>query len=164
MTQEGDTVFYPGLGETAIVFLVLGLASPTKHITSFLENTLAIEGRERFVSLLSQFFKVATSILENDAFPKAWMNVNILAHKVLIKIMDPIASIMEKEFIPPQELESTFDANLWRECLHMLLKLLSSDQLMIEDFSPQVSWSVPSLHIKIERWGLETTCRLATHW
>ncbi|KAF8972959.1 cytoplasmic protein [Flammula alnicola] len=136
-TQEGDTVFYPGLGEAAIVFLVLILSSPPKHVTGFLQSSLDIEGRDRFVALLSQFFKVATSILENDAFPKAWMNVNVLAHKVLIKIMLPIAEIMEKEFIPPQELESTFDANLWREGLHMLLKLLSSEQLMIEDFSPQ---------------------------
>jgi hypothetical protein len=44
--------------------------------------------------------KVATSILKNDTFPKTWMNVNILAHKVLIKIimMEPISSIMEKKF------------------------------------------------------------------
>ncbi|KAF8894918.1 cytoplasmic protein [Gymnopilus junonius] len=135
--HDGDGIFYPGLGEAAIVFLVLILCAPTKYITNFFESSLDIEGRERFVALLSQVFKVGTSILENDAFPKAWMNVNIMAHKVLIKIMDPIASIMEKEFIPPQELESQFDANLWREGLHMLLKLLSSDQIMIEDFSPQ---------------------------
>lgn len=121
------------------MFLVLILCSPTKHITSFLQSSFDIEGRERFVQLLSQFAKVSTSILENDAFPKAWMNVNILAHKVLIKMMEPIAILLEKEFIPPQELESTFDPSLWREALHMLLKLLSSDQLMIEDFSPQVS-------------------------
>lgn len=140
-SKDADGVFYPSLGETAIVFLVLILSSPIKHITTFLESSLDIEGRERFVGLISQFFKVATSILENDAFPKTWMNVNILAHKVLIKIMEPISSIMEKEFIPFQELESQFDANLWREGLHMLLKLLSSEQLMIEEFSPQVnSW------------------------
>ncbi|GLB37233.1 putative DOCK family protein [Lyophyllum shimeji] len=134
---EGAALFNAGLGETAIVFLVLILASPTKHILDFLENSLEIEGRDRFVSLLSHFFTVATSILENDAFPKSWLNVNILAHKVLIKMMDPIATMMEKEFIPPQESESQFDANLWRECLSMLLKLLSSDQLVIEEFSPQ---------------------------
>ncbi|KAF8160994.1 hypothetical protein B0H34DRAFT_746533 [Crassisporium funariophilum] len=137
MSKEGDGTLYPGLGETAIVFLVLVLSSPTKHITTFLESSLDIEGRERFVKLLSQFFKVATSILENDAFPKTWMNINILAHKVLIKIMEPIMSILEKEFIPAQVQESQFDANLWREGLHMLLKLLSSEQLMIEEFSPQ---------------------------
>ncbi|KAF8070275.1 C2 domain in Dock180 and Zizimin proteins-domain-containing protein [Lyophyllum atratum] len=134
---EVVALFNPGLGETAIVFLVLILSSPTKHILDFLENSLEIEGRDRFVSLLSHFFNVATSILENDAFPKSWLNVNILAHKVLIKMMDPIAAMMEKEFIPPQESESEFDANLWRECLYMLLKLLSSDQLVIEEFSPQ---------------------------
>ncbi len=73
-------------------------------------------------------------------FPKEWMNVNVLAHKVLIKIMDPISLTLEKEFIPPQELESTFDANLWREGLQMLLKLLSSEQLMIEDFSLRLAF------------------------
>ncbi|KAF5386256.1 hypothetical protein D9615_002431 [Tricholomella constricta] len=134
---EGDALFNPGLGETAIVFLVLILSSPTKHILDFLENSLEIEGRDRFVSLLSHFFNVASSILENDAFPKSWLNVNILAHRVLIKMMHPIATIMEKEFIPHQESESQFDANLWRECLSMLLKLLSSDKLVIEEFSPQ---------------------------
>lgn len=66
------------------------------------------------------------------------MNINILAHKVLIKIMEPISAVMEKNFIPPSQLESQFNANLWRECMSMLLKLLSSDQLMIEEFSPQV--------------------------
>ncbi|KAG6854061.1 hypothetical protein C0991_011039 [Blastosporella zonata] len=134
---EGDVLFNPALGETAIVFLVLILSSPTKHIVDFLINSLEIEGRDRFVTLMSHFFSVATSILENDAFPKSWLNVNILAHKVLVKMMDPITHIMESNFIPTQESESQFDATLWKECLHMLLKLLSSDQLVIEEFSPQ---------------------------
>ncbi|KAJ6607782.1 cytoplasmic protein [Mycena sp. CBHHK59/15] len=134
---ETDHVFNPGLGETATVFLVLILSSPTKHILNFLESSLDIEGRDRFVALLSQFFKVATSILENDAFPKTWLNINVLAHKVLIKIMEPIAAIMEKEFIPPQEMQAQFNSQLWREGFYMFLKLLSSDQLVIEEFSPQ---------------------------
>lgn len=136
--QESTSTLYPSLGETGVVLLVLVLSSPAKHIQTFLESSLDIEGRDRFVSLLQQFFKVATSILENDAFPKTWVNINILAHKVLIKVMEPIAAIMEKEFIPPPDSESQFDANLWRECLHMILKLLSSEHLMIEEFSPQV--------------------------
>ncbi|KAJ7045388.1 C2 domain in Dock180 and Zizimin proteins-domain-containing protein [Mycena alexandri] len=134
---DADNIFNPGLGETATVFLVLILSSPTKHILNFLELSLDIEGRDRFVALLSQFFKVATSILENDAFPKTWLNINVLAHKVLIKIMEPIASIMEKEFIPPQEAQGQFNSHLWREGFYMFLKLLSSDQLVIEEFTPQ---------------------------
>jgi dedicator of cytokinesis protein 3 len=86
--------------------------------------------------LLSQFFKVASSILQNDAFPSSWLNVNILGHKVLIKMMDPVSTLLERDFIPAQE--SEFDAELWREGFHMLLRLLSSDQLVIEEFSPQV--------------------------
>ncbi|KAK0461408.1 uncharacterized protein EV420DRAFT_1619788 [Desarmillaria tabescens] len=120
---ESDEVFNAGLGETAVVFLVL--------------SSLDIEGQERFIALMSQFFKVATSILGNDAFPKSWLNVNIMAHKVLVKMMVPISTILEKEFIPPQDSEARFDARLWREAFFMLLKLLSSDQLVIEDFSPQ---------------------------
>ncbi|KAG6820881.1 hypothetical protein H0H93_010225 [Arthromyces matolae] len=134
---EGDALFNPGLGEIAIVFLVLILSSPAKHVVDFLVNSLEIEGRDRFVTLMSHFFNVATSILDNEAFPKSWLNVNILAHKVLIKMMDAVAQIMERDFIPTQESESQFDANLWKGCLNMLLKLLSSDQLVIEEFSPQ---------------------------
>ncbi|KAJ7287715.1 C2 domain in Dock180 and Zizimin proteins-domain-containing protein [Mycena rebaudengoi] len=136
-TPEADTVFNPGLGETATVFLVLVLSSPTKHILNFLELSLDFEGRDRFVALLSQFFKVATSILENDAFPKTWLNINVLAHKVLTKIMDPIATVLEKQFIPLQEDQSQFNSQLWREGFYMFLKLLSSEQLVIEEFSPQ---------------------------
>lgn len=141
--QEENTIFYPSLGETAVVLLVLILSAPIKNILGFLQSTLEIEGRERFTSLLLQFFKVATSILDNDAFPKSWVNINVLAHKVLIRIMDPIAAIMEKEFITPVGSESEFDANLWRECLQMLLKLLSSEHLVIEEFSSQVQLQLP---------------------
>ncbi|KAF9007971.1 cytoplasmic protein [Cyathus striatus] len=137
LTKSGESSFYPSLGETAIVFIVLILSSPTKHILNFLESSLDIEGRERFVNLLSQFFKVGTSILENEAFPKTWLNVNILAHKVILKMMDPVAAIMEKEFIPPRDNETQFDSRLWKDCFYMLLKLLSSEQLVIEEFSPQ---------------------------
>lgn len=134
-----EQLFNAGLGETAVVLLVLILCSPTQHILEFLQSSLDIEGRERFVAFLGQLFKVATSILQNDAFPKTWLNVNILAHKVLIKLMEPIGRILQKEFIPPQDSESQFNASLWKECFHMLLTLLSSDQLVIEEFSPQAS-------------------------
>ncbi|EEB95419.1 hypothetical protein MPER_05616, partial [Moniliophthora perniciosa FA553] len=87
--------------------------------------------------LLSNFFKIATSILDNDAFPKTWLNVNILSLKVLVKMLDPVSTLLVKEFIPPQENESQFDPQLWREAFYMLLKLLSSDKLVIEEFSPQ---------------------------
>ena len=159
-----ETLFYPGLGETAIVFLVLILSSPKKYILNFLDSCLEIEGKDKFVALLSQFFKAATSVLENNAFPKSWLNVNILAHKVLVKMMDPVATIMERDFIPEQESQEQFDSDLWKEGFYMLLKLLSSEQLVIEEFSPQVSVVYRhALYIFLSSFRLlETSCGMAT--
>ena len=124
------------------MFLVLILSSPKKDIVNFLEASLEIEGKDNFANLMSLFFRVACSILENEAFPSTWLNVNILAHKVLIKLADPVAAILEREFIPDSHDTTSFNADLWREGLGMLLRLLSSEQLVIEEFSPQVSFSL----------------------
>lgn len=132
-------LFNCGSGEASIVFLVLILSSPRKHLIGFLEGILEIEGQDNFAALLSKIFKVGLSILNNDAFPKTWLNVNILAHKVLLKIMDPIAVLLMKQFIPDQKEAYQFNSNLWRDGFSLLLRLLSSDQLVIEEFSPQVS-------------------------
>ncbi|THH08148.1 hypothetical protein EW145_g2899 [Phellinidium pouzarii] len=131
------SVFNCTLAEIAIVFLVLVLSSPKKDIFNFLESSLEIEGKDNFANLISAFLKVACSVLDNEAFPSTWLNVNILAHKVLIKMADPVARLLERDFIPEQEESDQFHSNLWREVLQMLLKLLSSDQLVIEEFSPQ---------------------------
>lgn len=143
VAEEPD-VFNPGLGETAIVFLALILSAPTKHIYNFLESSYDIEGKDNFATLLMQFFKVATSILDNDAWPSTWLNVNILAHKVLIKMMDPVATLLKGIFIPPPSAYSQFKSDLWRDAFHMLFKLLSSDQLVIEDFTAQVRATMPA--------------------
>jgi len=136
---ESQTLYCPAQGETALVFLVLVLSSPKKHLIYFLESMFEIEGRENFTLLLAQFFKVATSILDNDAWPSHWLNVNILAHQVLIKMMDTIAFLLQRDFIPRENSDFQFNPELWKDGFHMLLKLLSSDQLVIEDLSPQVS-------------------------
>lgn len=132
-----EPLFNSCLGETAVVFLVLILSSPAQDVFDSLQSSLDIEGRERFVAFLGQLFKVTTSILENEAFPKTWLNINVLAHKVLIKLMEPVGEILQKEFVPPQNSESQYNAILWKDCFHMLLTLLSSEQLVIEEFSPQ---------------------------
>jgi dedicator of cytokinesis protein 3 len=47
--------------------------------------------------------------------------------------------ILRREFIPHPQAAYQFNATLWRETFYMLLTLLSSDQLIIEEFSAQVS-------------------------
>ncbi|KIJ67558.1 hypothetical protein HYDPIDRAFT_127628 [Hydnomerulius pinastri MD-312] len=160
LTCEDNNVFNPGLGETAIVFLSLVLSAPTKHIYNFLESSYDIEGRDNFAALLTQFFKVATSILDNDAWPSTWLNVNILTHKVLIKMMDPIATLLKRIFIPPPSAAKQLKPELWRDAFHMLFKLLSSDQLVIEDFSAQKRRAVWRLGGDIRGEGADLLLRL----
>ncbi|KAL4253449.1 DOCK family protein [Abortiporus biennis] len=134
--SENKTIYNPGMGESAVVFLVLALSAPRKVFLSFLESSLEIEGREHCSALLMQIFRVGTSILNNEAFPSNWLNINILAYKVVVKIMDPIASLLEREFIPTDPTQS-FDVNIWRGAFQLLLKLLSSEHLVIEEFNAQ---------------------------
>lgn len=138
LSIDVSPMFYPGLGEAAMIFLVLLSVTSKKQLLDFLESSFEIEGRENFSRMLISIFKVASSILDNEAFPGSWLNVNILAHKVLIRFWDPITTILEREFIPGPDSSFEFDKALWAEGFHMLLKLLSSEQLVIEDFSPQV--------------------------
>jgi len=139
-SSSGDisSMFYPGVGETAMIFLVLLSVTSKKQLLDFLESSFEIEGRDNFSKMLISIFQVASSILDNEAFPGGWLNVNILAHKVLIRFWDPVTTILEREFIPGPDGGFEFDKTLWTEGFHMLLKLLSSEQLVIEDFSPQV--------------------------
>jgi dedicator of cytokinesis protein 3 len=135
---SADALFNPGLGETAVAFLALIMSAQRKHILAFLESTVDIEGRENFTRFLMQLFRVSTSILDNDAFPSNWLNVNIMAHTTLVKLLDPIAAVLEASFIPDHRAAFVFDEQLWKEGISMVLKLLSSEQLVIEEFSAQV--------------------------
>ncbi|THH28531.1 hypothetical protein EUX98_g5658 [Antrodiella citrinella] len=139
--QNSLHVYNAGMGESAVVFLVLALSSPRKVFLNFLESCLDIEGRDNFAALLTQIFKVGQSILSNDAFPSNWLNSNILVHKVLIKVMDPIATLLEREFVPNEQTQAEssqpFDNNVWRDAFCLLLRLLSSEHLTIEEFSAQ---------------------------
>ncbi len=136
---DKNSFYNSGLGETAIVILVMILSAQRKHLMSFYESIFEIEGRDKLAPLILRTFKVASSILGGEAFPSNWLNVNILAHKVLIKMFDPIGAIMEREFIPQETSDFTFDADLWREGLSVLLRLLSSEHLAIEEASHQAS-------------------------
>ncbi|KAI0633627.1 cytoplasmic protein [Trametes polyzona] len=152
--------FSPGLGEVAIVILVMILSASKEHLVNFLESILEIEGRDRLAALLSQFFKVAGSILDNEAFPKNWLNVNILAHRVLLKMIDPVATMFEREFVPDESSGRPFDTKLWRDCFCVLLKLLSSEHLVIEEFSPQKRRAVWRLAGDIRGEGATLLLRL----
>ena len=78
--------------------------------------------------------------------------MNILSHRVLLKMLDPIATMLEREFVPDEVSGRPLDTSLWKDCFYVLLKLLSSEHLVIEEFSPQVSRMVSSsmMHCQLE--------------
>lgn len=135
---DGQILFSPVQGEIGIVLLVILLSTPKKYLLNFFEGVFEIEGRDNFAALLLQLFRVATSILENEAWPANWLNVNIMAHKVLVKMMDAVAVLLERRFIPTDDDTFQFNTQLWTEAIQVLLKLLSSEHLVIEEFSAQV--------------------------
>lgn len=152
-SYENTPFFNCGLGETAIVLLSLVLSSPRKSLVNLFDTRLEVEGKDNTAALLSQFFKVAVSIIENDAFPRTWLNANILAHRVLLKLMEPIAVLLLENYIPDQSVSHTFKSELWKEAFYMLLSLLSSEQLVIEEHSPQVKLTCsvfPGAHARAE--------------
>lgn len=134
-TLEG-ALFNVGLGETATVILVIACSAPKAGLQDWLSQTLEIEGKDNMTALLNQTFSVAQSILDNEAFPKNWLNMNIFAHVALIRLMDAVADTLEQQYIPVDD--TPLDATLWRAAISTLLQLLSSEQLVIEELSPQV--------------------------
>jgi dedicator of cytokinesis protein 3 len=148
------------LGEVAALVVVMLLLAPSKILTNFLEGALEVEGKDNFGRFLSQLARVATSILENHAFPATWLNINILAHRVILKLAGPAAAILEQQFIPQQSASYTFNFTLWRDFFTMLLKLLASDQLVIEEFSPQKRRAVWRLAGDVRGEGAKILLRL----
>lgn len=141
LRRQQRKVDYPylnlGLGEIAAVLTVLVMLSPRRHLIGFMDEQLDIDGRDKLSEFLHNFFEVSTSILLNEAYPSTWLNTNILAHQMVLKMADPLATLLVRDFIPPADQLDTFKTDLWKAGLSMLLTLLSSDQLVIERFKPQ---------------------------
>lgn len=135
--RGGAAVIHAGLGEIAAVILVVVFLTSTDQLASYFSKQINANGGELLSKQLIELFQVSTSILRNEAYPADWLNVNILAHKIILKLFEPIADIMEREFIPDRSEAGKFDTAMWRDFFVAILTLLSSDQLVIEDFTPQ---------------------------
>ena len=151
-----------GLGEIAAVLNVLLMLSPRKHLSSFLEEQLDLEGEAATADFMNNYFDVATSLLHNDAYPNTWLNFNVLTHQMVLKMIDPIADLLTAQFIPtaPSQSPDSFDTTLWTAGLNALLTLLSSPQLVIEDFKPQRRRAVWRLAGDIRGEGAQIFARL----
>jgi hypothetical protein len=131
----------PSLGnvaaEAAAVSLALLHTAPSKILGNFLQSAFEVEGKDNFGRFLGNLFRFCLSVLDGAAWPASWLNVHILAHRVILKLAEPTADLLQREYIPQQSLSYTFNFGLWRDFLAMLLRVLVSDALVIEEFSSQ---------------------------
>ena len=119
----------------AVVIVMLHISSPSL-LKNFFDSSLEIEGHHNFTRFVSHLFRIGRSFLNNEAYPASWLNISMLAHKAVIKVALATSTILIRQFVPDQRMTSTFDTQLWREFFDMLMTLLSSPSLIIEDFSP----------------------------
>lgn len=130
------------LGEISIVLLDLITLQPPKAMRAFFEEQIELESLEHFNRTTLSFFQVASSILAYDAFPKTWTNTAILALTSILKFTDQITKVMIRG-LPTSFGSVAFNIELWRAAFTTVFALVSSDQLVIESFGPQVSrWLV----------------------
>jgi dedicator of cytokinesis protein 3 len=123
-------------GETAACIVVLMHIAPANVLNNYLHGCLEIEGFSSFSRFLSSLLRTCCSFLAFEAFPSIWLNISMLAHKAIVKIAKPVADIMQQYLIPDKDEAASFDLEIWKNFFDMMLKLLSSPSLVIEDFSP----------------------------
>ncbi|KIR81379.1 cytoplasmic protein [Cryptococcus gattii EJB2] len=141
-------LFNCGLAECAVVILNLILATPVDGVIRWIRETLDIEGAESCRKLFMRSFDFAKSVISFEAFPSQWLTIRSMSFSGLLKLLECIATIMEEDiFVPlppksdgtsnlPTKLEG-FDDNLWRKYFELLCDFCGSQELALEDQTPQ---------------------------
>ncbi|PLW31687.1 hypothetical protein PCASD_10913 [Puccinia coronata f. sp. avenae] len=160
--QNSPPTVQNALGEIAVVMITMIMLAPTRMLKNHFELMLEVEGKVNFGKFLSKIFKAFYSILKNVSFPSNWLNMNVISHKAILKLLEVVSKILQREFIPAsfQEHEQTkrltklkragqlsedqegsgkerFDSNLWSDFFVLNHGLLSSKLLIIEEYPPQ---------------------------
>ena len=99
---------------------------------------LDIEGTEACATTLKAIFDFCKSIVRFDAFPRQWLTLGLMCFSAIVRLMDVVAGILEREaFIPPAKGSAGFDVQLWTKCFELLSDLCGSDELALEDQTQQ---------------------------
>ncbi|WAR59575.1 hypothetical protein PtB15_11B215 [Puccinia triticina] len=81
-------------------------------LRNHLKLMLEVEGKINSGKFLSKIFKAFYSILKNVPFPSNWLNIKVVSHKAILKLLDVVSKILQREFIPtaaPHESEDDND-------------------------------------------------------
>lgn len=123
-------------GEASSAIIVLIHIAPVHILSNYLQSSLEIEGFTNFSRFLANLLRTCCSFLRYEAFPSTWLNISMLAHKSIAKIAKPIANVMQQYLIPEKNDAASFDLGIWKGFFDMMLNLLASPSLVIEEFSP----------------------------
>lgn len=131
-------IFNGSLAECTVVVCTLILASPKRNLSSWFKELLDIEGADATSTILQTIFDFAQSIVQYESFPRQWLTLGLMCLQAIVKVLDPIAKIMEREaFIPPVQRADEFDLRLWTKAFELLCELCASEELALEDQAPQ---------------------------
>ncbi|KAK8853154.1 hypothetical protein IAR55_003855 [Kwoniella newhampshirensis] len=130
--------FNCGLAETAVVILTLIMASPQPNISRCLNEILEIDGSATCIATLKSTFDFCSSVIAFQAFPSQWLTLSLMAFSAIIKLMECVADLLEKEaFVPPIKQTEAFDVELWTKCFELLCDLCGSEELALEEQTQQ---------------------------
>ncbi|GEM10501.1 dedicatorof cytokinesis 3/4/5 [Rhodotorula toruloides] len=127
----------PGVGEIICVLLTLVHLASKETFVGWLHSLQKVEGPDTLAELIVQLCRLAKSALEHDMLPDKWLSFDLFAHSTALKLADANDIIVRRHFLPPQDAAFSFRTALWEVYLGMVLGLVSSPQLAIENFSPQ---------------------------
>lgn len=136
LTARNTKSFIPLIGETAAVIVVLIHIAPSTVLSNYLQACLEVEGYQNFSRFLSYLFQACRSILKQEAFPSKWLSITMLSHVSIVRIAEPASTTMKRHLIPDKEAVNEFDTSIWKDFFQMMLALLSSPSLVIEEFTP----------------------------
>lgn len=124
--QQDGPMSSGGLQDAGAVIISLLLISPRDVILNSLEGKNEIEGTARFNKLVLEMILTFSSML--DQATANWINLEMVKHRVMVKVIDILQSDGFK-----------FDALLRHALLDLVMRLILSPRLNLEQFSPHKS-------------------------
>ncbi|KAL1921661.1 uncharacterized protein VTP21DRAFT_10303 [Calcarisporiella thermophila] len=129
----------PAHADIAAVFLELCDRVSVQELHDYVDTMTLAMSMEEMEEFLHQLLSMCLSILTHEVFPDEWLNVNVISHSVVLKILHAITALLNSTHAPPRRIISIAspgnvhaDMDVWTHTLLVLLRLLTCDNLHAE--------------------------------
>ena len=129
--------FVCGTVEISVVIFTLILSAPRHNILRWLAELVDFEGRSTASSILKRAFSLCSKTIKHEAVPAQWLTLNLLCLSAMVRLLDPLADVLEASFVPPIGETEDFDVELWRNVFELLCDFCENEQLSLEDMTQQ---------------------------